>query len=404
MQIADNVDLTYCTNIHPGETWEEVFRTLQAYVPPLRQALAPGQPFGIGLRLPNAASLELMQPGRLAAFAEWLTGQDAYVSIINGFPYGSFHRQRVKDEVLRPDWTTTDRYEYTIRLARILAQLLPEGMDGGVSTSPITYRHWHEAGEQEKMLKKACLHLAAAIGVLHQIRQETGKLIHLDIEPEPDGWMDTTANTIAFFKEQFIPRAVTQLQVTLGLHASAAQEVIGTHLQLCYDVCHFAVMHEDPATALQQLEQAGIRIGRAQISAALKAEIPSGEVGRQALAAQFGQFADSVYLHQVAARMPDGTIAQFGDLPPALETLATTRATQWRSHFHVPVFVRDYGLLQSTQDDIVKVLQLQREKPFTRHLEVETYTWEVLPADLKLDLTASIRRELEWVLNQWKQP
>ncbi len=402
MKITGNTHLTYCTNIHPGETWEEVFRTLQTYVPPLRQALALGQPFGIGLRLSDAASRDLILPNKLTEFKGWLASQNAYVAIINGFPYGGFHRQRVKDEVHQPDWTTTDRFEYTVRLARILAQLLPEGIEGGISTSPVTYRHWWQGNGQSAMLRQACGHLTNAIAELHQIRQETGKLIHIDMEPEPDGWIDTTANTIDFFKNHLIPNAVVDLQTALNLTQSEAEESILTHFQLCYDVCHFAVMYEDPAEAIRQFTQAGIRIGRAQISAALKAAIPGDQAGRQALAGQFRKFADSVYLHQVAARMPDGTIAQFPDLPPALNTMETTQASEWRSHFHVPVFVHDYGLLQSTQDDIVTVLQRQRHEPFTRHLEVETYTWEVLPDDLKLDLTASIRRELEWVLDQWK--
>ncbi|HEX8609359.1 MAG TPA: xylose isomerase, partial [Pedobacter sp.] len=73
---------------------------------------------------------------------------------------------------------------------------------------------------------------------------------------------------------------------------------------------------------------------------------------------------------------------------------------QWRAHFHVPISIQEIGLLESTQSDIVEVLALQKANPFTNHLEVETYTWEVLPEQLKFPITQSISKELQWVIDQ----
>jgi hypothetical protein len=322
------------------------------------------------------------------------------VAILNGFPFGGFHRQRVKDDVHRPDWTTHDRQTYTVRLAAILSQLLPEGMSGGISTSPITYRSWWRPDQQEELLNAACENLARTVAAFANIRRETGKFIHLDIEPEPDGLLDTTENTIHFFTRELLPRAGKDLVEHHGFSAADAETVLRDHIQLCYDVCHFAVMFEDPKASMQRLTEAGIRIGRVQLSAALKAAIPADPAAREALAGEFRPFADATYLHQVTARQPDGSLQQFSDLAPALATLGTTAATEWRSHFHVPLFVQDYGRLQSTQAEIVQTLELVRQQPITEHLEVETYTWEVLPPALKLDLHSSIRRELEWVQGQ----
>ena len=163
-------------------------------------------------------------------------------------------------------------------------------------------------------------------------------------------------------------------------------------------------MFEDPKVSLQRMTEAGIRIGRLQLSAALKAAIPADPLAREGLANEFRPFADSTYLHQVTARHPDGRLQQFPDLAPALATMGSTTATEWRSHFHVPLFVHDYGQLQSTQAEIIQTLEWASHHPITEHLEVETYTWDVLPPALKLDLSRSIRRELEWVQAQLGAP
>jgi sugar phosphate isomerase/epimerase len=401
MKIGNHIHLTYCTNIHPGESWEEVFGSLQQYALPLKQQVSPAQPMGVGLRLSDEASRTLAHTDAWRGFKSWLDENGLYVAIINGFPFGGFHRQRVKDDVHKPDWTTSERQTYTVRLAAVLSQLMPEGVTGGISTSPVTYRHWWPADTRDAMLGKACANLARTVAALSNIHRETGKMIHVDMEPEPDGWMDTTRNTIDFFNRELLPRAGKGLVEEHKFTPQAAEEAIRSHIRLCYDVCHFAVMFEDPAASIQALTDAGIGIGRVQLSAALKAPVPADREAREALAGQFARFADSTYLHQVAARYSNGRIEQFPDLAPALATIGHTEATEWRSHFHVPLFVNDYGALQSTQEEIVKTLRLVKEKPFTQHLEVETYTWDVLPPDLKLDLHSSVRRELEWVLQQY---
>lgn len=408
MLLPNGTHLTYCTNIHAGESWEEVFQSLQTYAPTLKKQLSPNAPFGIGLRLSDQASRDLMAEGTRNQFTNWLTTNDLYVSLINGFPYGGFHRQRVKDDVHRPDWTTIDRRDYTIRLAQILAELLPDGMEGGISTSPVSYRRWHPTAiEQQQTLQNGCLHLAEVVKELIAIRLEKDKIIHIDIEPEPDGMIDHVQDTVAFFNQKLIPIVTAYLIDNLSVKHETAEELARTHLQLCYDVCHFAVMYEDPAAAIAAFQKAGIGIGRVQISAALKADLPKHTENRQLIAQAFQNLSESTYLHQVSAqnfgfRTPDFGITQYPDLPEALPHIHDPEAVEWRTHFHVPVFVRDFGLLQSTQEDIEKIVSLQRQKPFTRHLEVETYTWEVLPSELKLDLLASIQREMEWVIHQFR--
>lgn len=402
MKIGTNngFHLTYCTNIHPGEEWNQVFANLEQYVPVLKTRLAPGQPFGIGLRLADVAARELLQGSTLTQFQSWLSEQDLYVFTLNGFPYGGFHRQVVKDRVYAPDWSDPERLNYTLRLTRILAELLPAGMEGSISTLPLSYKPWLKGNPelQVSVMRSASLHIAQVVAEMVSIKAKTGKLLHLDLEPEPDGLLENAAEVVDYFQTQLLPIGGSYLASQLRISQEAAIGYIRSHVRVCYDTCHFAVEYEDPAVVFKQFEAAGIKIGKIQISAALQVNLPEHTEQRQRMVERLRPFAESTYLHQVIERDRDGTLHHYSDLESALLNLDQTTAAQWRTHFHVPIFIRDYQLLQSTQDDIVNVLDLLRWQNFCSHLEIETYTWEVLPSAMKLDLVASIQREYEWVL------
>jgi sugar phosphate isomerase/epimerase len=398
--------LTYCTNIHPGESWPEVFHQLKTYFPPLKQKLSPDKRFGIGLRLSNQASEELLEGRQLQEFKQWLQEEDLYIFTMNGFPYGGFHHVAVKDNVHKPDWTTAERLDYTIRLAHILAELLPEDVvEGGISTSPLSYKPWlleEEDAKVKSIYSKSTEHMVALVEQLLQLKEETGKFIHIDIEPEPDGLLENSKEVINYYREWLLPAAVAAL-AERGLEKEAAQHVVLQHIQLCYDVCHFALAYEKPAEAFAKLKHAGIRIGKIQLSAALKTDLPTDVETRGELAETLARFAESTYLHQVVERSDNGELTQYPDLTFALQHIRKPNAVEWRTHFHVPLFTQRYNGLESTQEDIIAVLQLLRQEQLTSHLEVETYTWDVLPEDMKKDLSESIRRELEWVLLTLKE-
>ncbi|MFN8345642.1 MAG: metabolite traffic protein EboE [Spirosomataceae bacterium] len=391
--------LTYCSNIHPGERWDEHFKTLQENLPSIKSQLSPNAPLALGLRLANEASIELSNPERLAEFKAWLAANDLYVFTMNGFPYGGFHATRVKDDVHTPDWTTQDRTEYTKRLFRILAQLLPDGMEGGVSTSPLSYRYWWNSAEAtQQALKTATENILQVTETLIELRQTTGKIMHLDIEPEPDGILENGREFMDWYADYFLPKGIAYLQDTHPFSPEEAKEMLLTHLQLCYDVCHFAVSYEDPQTIINQLNEIGIRVGKIQISSAVKIDLREN---KEAKLKAIQAFDEPVYLHQVVAKNADGSFQKYGDLPEALAA-DTDGQTEWRIHFHVPLFIESYGLLNSTQAAIIQTLDVQKNTPFTQHLEVETYTWGVLPADMQKPIGESIVRELEWVSEQLK--
>jgi hypothetical protein len=395
--------LTYCTNIHFGETWKEHFAQLQHHIPKIKQKISPLEPFGIGLRLANAASLELRKQENLEAFQQWLGENDCYVFTMNGFPYGSFHHSVVKDNVHAPDWLTSDRVSYTIRLAQIMAVLLPEGVDGGISTPPLTYKFWHKEEDLESVYQNATLNLLQVVDQLIQIKNTTGKLIHIDIEPEPDGLLGDGKQFLQWYVQYLLPIGITYLEDKYGYNEDTAAAIIREHIQICYDVCHFAVGYEDHFHMIEELRALGIKTGKIQISAALKAPLSDNIESRQPVIDAFKKFDEPVYLHQVVAATKNGELLRYPDMPPALADAHNPEVMEWRAHYHVPIFIQHYGVLQSTQRDIEQVLNIHAENMMTFHLEVETYTWEVLPEEMRLPLTESIIREMEWVIELLKR-
>jgi hypothetical protein len=389
--------LSYCSNIHAGESWKDHFLKLQEHIPEVKKKLSPDAPFGIGLRLSNTASIELVKTDQLKAFQAWLEKENCYVFTMNGFPYGGFHNTVVKDNVHGPDWLSKDRVEYTIRLADILAALLPDGMHGGISTSPLSYKFWHGPSRQKDVFKASTLNLLQVVDHLISIHKSTGKLIHIDIEPEPDGMLGNGTEFTDWYMLYLLPLGSMYLQGKLSANAGMSGVILRDHVRLCYDVCHYAVGFEDHQAQIGKLKKLRIKTGKIQISAALKASFPDDDQGRRNVLDAFTAFNEPTYLHQVVARQADDSLIRYSDLPEALAAADTTRSAEWRSHFHVPIFIDSYGLMNSTQEDIVEVIGIHQKQSFTDHLEIETYTWEVLPDEMRLPLTESIIREMEFV-------
>jgi hypothetical protein len=268
--------------------------------------------------------------------------------------------------------------EYTLRLAEILERLLPAGLDGGVSTCPLSYKRWPGTPNWQELIS----HVIEVAEALARIKEQRGKVIHLDIEPEPDGLIENTREFLDFY-EKLLAQAGGQ-----------TEETIREHVTICYDVCHFAVEHEEPAATIAALGAAGVKMGRAQISSAVRVDLPKADADQKGLREHLSPLADSTYLHQVI-----GDRERFGDLPEGLAALSGAASKEWRIHYHVPLFLENYGLLSSTQAQVREALKVLTPE-VTRHLEIETYTWSVLPADLKSDITDSIEREYRWVMGQ----
>ncbi len=384
--------LTYCSNIHPGEDWPAVRRVLGERVPAVKAQVAPASTMGIGLRLAAVAAATLDDAAARAELIDVLRAHDLDIFTLNGFPYGPFHGTAVKAEVYQPDWRRDERLSYTNRLADLLAALLPAGAFGTVSTVPGTFKPL-APGNEDAMAARMVDHVAHLVA----LRARTGRTIALALEPEPCCFLETIAEAVDFFERHlFADAAVARLAERSGLTRGDALDALPRHLGLCYDVCHAAVEWEDPAASLDALAAAGVPVHKLQLSAALRLDRVSPE-SRAALAA----FDEPTYLHQVVARAPDGRLVRHVDLPDALARGAAADGEAWRVHFHVPIFIAEIAPFATTQDFLRAVLARHRERPIAPHLEVETYTFDVLPEALRgVPVEDAVARELRWVLGE----
>jgi len=396
---SSTVHLSYCTNIHPGESWPEVRANLERYLVPVRERVAAGEPFGVGLRLSAESARELAAPAALDELRAFLRAHDLYVFTINGFPYGPFHGRPVKEQVYLPDWLDPERLAYTDRLADVLAALLPDGVEGTISTVPGAFApRVHGDLDQARMAEALLDHVVHLV----RLRDATGRRVALALEPEPCCFLETIAEAVTFFERYlFSAAAVARVAAASGSTPEAAATAIREHLGVCLDACHMAVEFEDPAQVLDALRAAGIRVPKVQVTAGLRVALRAGD--DDTLDA-LGAFADDVYLHQVVERREDGSLVRHLDLPQALAAARGARwagTREWRVHFHVPVFRERYGVFEGTQGYVADLLRLVRERAVSEHFEVETYTWDVLPEEFRRDgIVAGIAREIEWAKGQ----
>lgn len=398
MQIGP-FDLTYCTNIHPADGWDGVLANLQRYAPALKKRLAPNARFGLGLRLSSEESKQLLLDGGLDQLLAFLQEHGLYVSVINGFPFGSFHGQAVKEKVFAPDWRDEERVSYTLRLVGILDRLLEPGDDGGISTCPLSYKQWMKENDSEgwQIITTNIVRVAEA---MVRASQKGDRSIHLDIEPEPDGLIENSKETTDFYRKWLLGVGAPLLAESLKISIGEARQKLLDHVQICFDTCHFAVEYEHPHSVLERFSQLGIKVGRIQISSAMRIPIPGDRAQKRQIGRLLEPFAESTYLHQVVELQKDGELRHYPDLSDAIKTIEDIEATEWRTHFHIPLFTGEYESFSSTQGYIREVLALFLKNRFTRHLEIETYTWDVLPPALKADLLDSILREYRWVLDE----
>lgn len=380
--------LTYCLNVHPGETWAENLAAIRSHTLAIRDRVCPGKPFGLGLRLSDAASRTLAQPDTLAAFASFLAEHNLYVFTVNGFPYGAFHGTQVKEAVYRPDWREPERAAYTKRLADIVAALLPEGVNGSISTVPCSYKTWIRSDADRAAMVE---NLMDVVGHLAGVHERTGRLIHVGLEPEPDCWLETTEEAIAFFEQDLDTAGAQRLEQQRGCTREAARGLIRRHLGVCVDTCHVALQFEDVAQSMRRLHRHGIRISKVQISAAL---CVAGSA-----APELERFVDPVYLHQVKVRDASGAVTAYADLPAALAAGSAGSGGEWRVHFHVPLYFESLGSITSTAGVLDSAFFAALAECEVEHAEIETYTFSVLPAAAKEhDIVGSVALEYAWLL------
>jgi hypothetical protein len=388
--------LSYSTLVHPSDNWELMWQSLRTYVPRVKARVSPNQSFGLSLRLaaPSAEALAHDTAAR-DALKRFLAENDLYLYTVNAFPYGAFKGTIVKEQVYEPDWRTEDRMKYTINVADVLADVAPDRLSPSIQSAPLGFKPRVTgpdvvAGYTERVLR--------VVAHLVGIHLRTGKTVTLALEPEPHCFLETTDETIDYFRNYlYAGRSVERLAKLADIPVSDAIGALRRHLGVVFDIGHQAVGFEDIPASLQKLVDASVPIFKLQEVAAI--HMPN--VTDETIGA-LERFAKTVYLSQTVEKK-NGKITKFLNLEDAFAARkADPGPREWRTHFHVPVFLDDLGGgFGTTRFALEEALQMHKEKPLSGQLEIETYTWDVLPDHLKTgDIVDYVCREIEWVRGQ----
>jgi sugar phosphate isomerase/epimerase len=351
--------LSYCTNVHPAEDLAGIVEQFDTYATAIRKHL-DADVLGLGLWLAAPVAAELAADrGQRRALKHELDVRGLEVVTLNGFPYRSFHAPVVKGAVYRPDWTTRERLDYTLDLARVLTDLMPgDAARGSVSTLPLAWRDPWDAARADaarRNFDELARGLASVAGA-------SGRTVRVGFEPEPGCLIENTTQAAEYL-------------------SGVDTEWLG----ICLDLAHLACAWEEPAAALARLRNAGVPVVKVQVSAALEVADPA------AAADVLRTYAEPRFLHQT--RSAHGPAAD--DLDQAM---ARDLPGPWRVHYHVPLHAEPTAPLASTTPVLRKAVHEVLAEAACDHFDVETYTWGVLPPEQRprdaAGLAAGIAAEL----------
>jgi len=369
--------------------------SLREFVPQVKKRVSPNSPFAVSLRISAASATTLTEsPAERKSLVEFLTKEDLYVYTVNAFPYGPFKGEVVMERVYEPDWTTDARVDYTNSIADILAEITPAHINPSIQTAPLAFKP-NVAGEA--YIQTFTDGVFRVVKHLRELEERTGRRVKLALEPEPACYLETTDETVTYFKERiYSPSGIRRLAEIAGIPLSEAEGSIRRYLGIVFDIGHQSVGFENITDSLTKLVEAGIPIFKLQEAASLWVKDLTLEI-----VPALRRFTDTIYLSQTSLKQ-DGAITKYLNLGEALDAFeANPVKTEMRTHFHVPVFLEELGPFLTTRFGVQEALKMHRATPLSDHLEIETYTWDVLPAELKTgDIVDYVTRELEFVRNE----
>jgi hypothetical protein len=388
--------LTYSTLVHQTDNWEQLWKSVNTYLPAVKARVAPHEKFGVCLRT-SAPSAELLsqEPGKVADLKKFFADNDLYLYTANAFVYGVFKKQVIKEDVYEPDWATPERREYTKKVANLLAELAPEGINPSIQSAPLGFK---PKVTGDDVVEAYTSNVIDVVAHLVELKKKTGKTVTLGLEPEPRCYLETTDETITYFKNHlFSGEAAKRLAKKTGLNEADAAQAMRDYMGVVFDIGHQSVGYEDIPASLQKLVDNGVQIVKLQEAASMY--IPDVQ---QKTVDALQTFAKTIYLSQTCQKK-DGKMTWFLNLEDAFEDWHRNPGPrEWRTHFHVPVFLNDLGgAFGTTRFALEQALAFHKKTPLSTHLEIETYTWDVLPDHLKTgDIVEYVTRELDWVKGQ----
>ncbi len=387
--------LSYSTLVHPGDDWAQMWDSLITYVPRVKARVAHNQRFGVSLRLSASSAQTLVnsKPER-EKLKKFLGDNNMYLYTVNAFPYGPFKGTIVKEQVYEPDWRSEERTRYTMNVADVLADVVADDISPSIQSAPLGFKPRVTGSDVVASFTEHVLRVAAHLIALEA---RTGRTVTLALEPEPYCFLETTDETIEYFtKHLYSGAAATALAKMAGIPISEAHIGLRRHVGIVFDICHQAVEFENISESLQKLVDAGIPIFKLQEAAAL--HVPQVT---QSIVDTLKRYSNTIYLTQTIEKR-NGKLTRYLNLEDAFAAWEKDQGPrEWRTHFHVPVFLDEIGPFRTTRFAIEDALRFHKANPLSRQLEIETYTWDVLPDNLKTgDIVDYVCREIEWVRGQ----
>lgn len=397
MQLANGMGhLTYSTLVHPGDTWDDIWASLRKFVPQVKKNVCPAGKFGVSLRISGATAETLIAaPQKRADLRGFLDDNDMYLYTVNAFPHGPFKNRIVKEQVYEPDWSSETRLKYTMNVATILADVAPDFVNPSIQTPPLGFKPNVTGKSVVEAYAENIRKLATHV---NNIRCDRGRTVTLAIEPEPACFLETTDETIGFFTKHLrAEESLGNLAGKTGTTVDGAKDIMARHVGVVYDICHQAIEYEDITQSLQALKDNEISVWKLQEAAAMMIPVVTLE-----MVEAVRKYARTIYLTQTHQRAKDGTITRYLNLEDAIAAWEKKPVEcEWRIHFHVPVFLEDLGPFKSTRFAIAEALAFQKKHWLSDQLEIETYTWDVLPDELKTgEIVEYVTKEIEWVKSQ----
>ena len=194
-------------------------------------------------------------PGKRADLKHFFADNDLYLYTSNAFVYGVFKNQVIKEQVYEPDWATDDRTTYTMKVADLLAELAPEGMNPSIQSAPLGFK---PKVTGDDVVETYTTNVLRVVAHLVELKKKTGKTVPLGLEPEPRCYLETTDETVAYFeKHLFSGRTAQRLAKATGLNEADAAQAMRDFTGVVFDIGHQSVGYEDIPTSLQKLVDHG---------------------------------------------------------------------------------------------------------------------------------------------------
>lgn len=361
MKIKKLYKLTYCSNIFKTNNLKKLSFNIKKY----KEKFFKKYNLNVNICLSNNL-IKNINKKNLNSFREFYSIK---ITSINGFVYQNFHLKNIKENIYLPDWTSKNRFLFTKNILTYTDSIAKKKEKISISTLPISYIKWVNFFLNPFIFYEATQNLKK---LTMQIKKS-----HLDIEPEPFCLIESYSDFLKFKKNWIKTLIIKKNEKSLTL---------------CYDICHFSVIFEKQKIISKLITIDNLKIGKIQISIALKTIIHYKHVFIKKLTKTLTKLKKSDFLHQSIIKNYS-KIEKFSDIYFFLKKIHLFKNKELRIHCHIPLYKKKFKYFDSTYKDTFNSLNLIKKHNLTKNIEIESYTYHIFFK--KFNYYKSIKKEYE---------